>query len=486
MLSCINQRALRSGVIAGLALCLLTQCKKSSMAPDGESAPPAPGTRATAETNAAGVATLILGGTATSVNVRNADGSPAAGMSVAASVGRDVILLVAADRTGARAPAISVHPVSSISAMTSDGTAQSEAAIREPLTITLAVIGTGLALHELISDPIHEKLVLDDGILKSCVAGDLNDLTAVLSPLMGLGSKYLIVSVLGKSRTFAMAADLGQTAIQELLTKLDFMDRDRPLPLTCRVLVGDQNFTTQLLVISAVTGGGVIAQDDNIPSILHFVEPTSSGQDFPLKALRTADGSSLQITDLAHWDRPAGQLGSMILSNPELYAVSFSALYRLNRTTGIATEIGLLGNTGVNALAFDRTGTLYAATLTGELLVIDLNSGTVLKTVVLTPAVASSGDVAFLPDGRLVATVLSNGGDDLVEISTATGAVRTIGPVGFYGVFGLSVFGGNLWGLTVQGELLRLDPSSGRGTLIRRLAFRTNGANSAFRTRADN
>ncbi|MFH1765092.1 MAG: hypothetical protein ABIF09_12970, partial [Gemmatimonadota bacterium] len=136
----------------------------------------------------------------------------------------------------------------------------------------------------------------------------------------------------------------------------------------------------------------------------------------------------------------------------------------------------------INALAFDQAGKLFAAGNSGELIRIDRDSGTILGTIPLNPFVISSGDLVFLPDGRLLATVTGGtGGDRLAEIDPTTGAVRIVGEVGFRAVYGLSFFDGIIWGLTEHRELLRINPNTGGGTLERLLAFGANGASVVVR-----
>jgi len=46
-------------------------------------------------------------------------------------------------------------------------------------------------------------------------------------------------------------------------------------------------------------------------------------------------------------------------------------------------------------------------------------------------------------------------------------------------VYGLAFFNQQLWGLTTEGELLRIDLQTGLGSEVRELGFRANGSGSA-------
>ncbi len=463
-----------------LAVALVSSaCGNGSTGPDPDGEVPPPGSSASTITNASGLGILTLGGVETAVEVVDGAGRPVGGARVGGVVGNEVITLVAADPTGARLPALAVYPVSRVTPVASPTPPDNgpQPLIIEAISLTLLAINIGSALHELTSDPIHQKIVVDEGIIKSCIAGDWNDVLALASVPVGALSKHVLVSVLSKSKAFAVAVEAGATGLSELAGLLGFMDRDHVLPGTCSILVGDADFRMRLIIVSAVTNGGILAQDDRTPSGLFFVEPGASGDDIEVHRIRTATGGAPFITDIAIWDSIAGAVGATTLTDPVLYGVSFSDVYRLNRATGIAQLVFQIPGGGINALAFDRSGVLHAFGQAGHLLVLDRTTGGVQRSVRLSPSVTSSGDLQFLPDGRLLATVTGGlTGDRLVEINPITGAVRTIGDVGYRSVYGLSFFAGTLWGLTGSGDLLSIDAATGVGSRVRSLGFRANGA----------
>ncbi len=120
--------------------------------------------------------------------------------------------------------------------------------------------------------------------------------------------------------------------------------------------------------------------------------------------------------------------------NDAAYAISFKNLYSINLTSGAATEIGPLGASGMNALAFSSGGTLYAMSAeTADLYTVNLNTGA--ASVVFDTGYISAGDIAFSKSGELYLTTAN----DLVEIDVAADTAMVVGPTGASRLFGLAV-----------------------------------------------
>ena len=80
----------------------------------------------------------------------------------------------------------------------------------------------------------------------------------------------------------------------------------------------------------------------------------------------------------------------------------------------------------------------------------------------------SSGDIAVMPSGRAYLTVQGNGcGDCLAEIDPATGGmIRLIGSLGQPDIYGLAVVGGALYGFSVTGDVMRIDPQTAATQMV--------------------
>ncbi len=209
------------------------------------------------------------------------------------------------------------------------------------------------------------------------------------------------------------------------------------------------------------------------PSDLYAVAPTASGRDLLVTRIRRANGSSPLITDLA------------TCSGGEVYAVSFDEVFRVNRTTGLATTVALSGLRDANALACDPGGNLFAGAGDG-LYAISRTTGT--ATLLGRMAVGTySGDIVFAPDGSLYGSVVNGEREYLVRISPADGRALTVpgDEIGFRHVFGLTVVGSELYGLAAgvggSGRLISIDRVTGVGTDLRALSFQPFGAGSSRR-----
>jgi hypothetical protein len=152
--------------------------------------------------------------------------------------------------------------------------------------------------------------------------------------------------------------------------------------------------------------------------------------------------------------------------NGNLYGVSFTDLYKIDKTTGVATDLGTIANgAGVNfnALVFGTNGVLYAAGTTSTHL-YSINIGTVTATNLGNVGADSGGDLAFV-GGNLY---LSSSSDHLIRINNPSGPATgtDIGPIGYPNVFGLaSPDGATLYGVAGT-QVLKIDPSTGQGTLV--------------------
>jgi len=201
---------------------------------------------------------------------------------------------------------------------------------------------------------------------------------------------------------------------------------------------------------------------------LYAIETFTNGRDILLGTIETDGGEKPDITDIA-WDN----------HNRKLYGVSFERLYQIDHTTAQAHLVGTnLGVADVNALAFDSSGRLYAATDTGDLIVVNRTTGR--GTVVGSYGYESSGDLAFAPTGALFATVKEPGQstDILVKVDPPTGKATEIGDTGYGDVFGLFFVGDQLYGVTQENLLITVDTKTGRGAVVRQLSFSAWGAQS--------
>ncbi len=197
---------------------------------------------------------------------------------------------------------------------------------------------------------------------------------------------------------------------------------------------------------------------------LYTIDPIAS----PPVATRIADAPSSPSL----WDIDTHPDGT-------LYGVSSESLFRFNTATNAFEVVApLTGYEGdANGMAIDNEGTAFI-TSGNSLYTIDLD--TAVMTLVGTGDYESSGD-CVVDKGGVLYLASRHGGDEgysnntLVRLDGMTGEGTDIGPTGFSGVYALTSAWGTLYGLTSNGELIQIDPSSGAAELLHTFPSDTPG-----------
>jgi outer membrane protein assembly factor BamB len=147
-------------------------------------------------------------------------------------------------------------------------------------------------------------------------------------------------------------------------------------------------------------------------------------------------------------------------------------LYKINAQTAELSWLAKVESFNV-ALTFDASGNLLASDKAGKLLSIDLKNGTMKELGSFGAGLGSSGDLIALNNGKLYAVndccnddSLHN--NELLEVDPQKGTARMIGKIGFRSVWGMAHWRGTIYGLTQDGELLAIDPKSGKGLIKNR------------------
>jgi hypothetical protein len=188
--------------------------------------------------------------------------------------------------------------------------------------------------------------------------------------------------------------------------------------------------------------------------------------DLPSGDARGLASTEVGLTDLAL--HPDGRL----------FGVNHGALFELDEETGRARWITDVSDS-LNALEVGPDGSLYGAG-TSSIVRLDPASGAVETVAVFPRGWSASGDVAFV-SGRLLVTGTSTPytltePDSLFD-ATDGGEAVNVGSIGVICVWGLAPFGETLYGLTCNGELIRIDAATGRGTVLRaELGIEVGGA----------
>jgi hypothetical protein len=168
-----------------------------------------------------------------------------------------------------------------------------------------------------------------------------------------------------------------------------------------------------------------------------------------------------QMTDLA------------VTPDGRVYGISFSTLYSVNKTTGKATRIGDVPGSSNNGLTFLPDGNLLASDSAGDLKRINPATGAVTDLGTFGNGLSSAGDLVAVANGTLygVSATTAGGGDGsgnnvLLRIDPATGHATVVGPIGYGNVWGLAYVNSTILGFTTGGQILRIDPQTGAGSVL--------------------
>ena len=172
-------------------------------------------------------------------------------------------------------------------------------------------------------------------------------------------------------------------------------------------------------------------------------------------------GVSDMMTDVAV--TPSGQL----------YGVSFTTLYSINMGTGAATAVAPVNSSGDNSLTFLPNGSLLAADSSGDVQIINPSTGATTSVGNYGSGLVSAGDLVAVKSGIMYGTssTTAGGGDAsgsnvLIRVDTSTGVATAVGPTGYGDVWGLAYSNARVIGFTTSGQIIKIDPQTGAGTLL--------------------
>jgi hypothetical protein len=166
---------------------------------------------------------------------------------------------------------------------------------------------------------------------------------------------------------------------------------------------------------------------------------------------------------------PLGMADIAVTPDGVIYAITADALLRLNPATGLTSRVGLLAVSGrANALASDRMGRLFGASDLGEFFEVNPLTGQTRMIGSFGSSFVSEGDLAFAPDGTLFAT---SGDNNLLRIDPTSGRATLVGLVGgnvaFKQLEGLAFDAdGRLYASTVGATYLSVDRSTGTASAL--------------------
>jgi hypothetical protein len=191
------------------------------------------------------------------------------------------------------------------------------------------------------------------------------------------------------------------------------------------------------------------------------------------KTLFTLDPFSFALTTVGAFGAAESMTDLAVTPDGAVYTISKSALYRVDTKSGKATRVVDVPTMSFNvALTFEPAGTLLASDKAGELRRIDPMTGKVTVIGNAGGGYNSAGDLVAVADGTMYGIAdtgpsASTMNNVLLTVDVKTGRAKAIGPCGYGGVFGLAYSLGRVLGFTRNGEVIRIDPKTGKGTLVK-------------------
>jgi hypothetical protein len=196
------------------------------------------------------------------------------------------------------------------------------------------------------------------------------------------------------------------------------------------------------------------AVDAPPPPLVAYAESDTSlyQVELPSGALTTIGATGETLLDIA------------FLSSGVLYGSGGANLDTVDPSSGATTPVGPLA-TLFNGLGAGPDGLLYGSG-GGGISRIDPASGASTNVVGFPAGFSSSGDIATLGGVLYASTTNATASDVLVTVDVVHATAVAVGPIGYSCVYGLAAVDSTLYGFTCLGEVIRIDPFTGAGTLV--------------------
>lgn len=171
-------------------------------------------------------------------------------------------------------------------------------------------------------------------------------------------------------------------------------------------------------------------------------------------------GVSDDMTDLA------------VTPDGKVYTVSRTTVYTVDAASGQATKLADGISSSMVALTFRLDGTLLSSDQNGNVYIIDPATAKTTKLGSFGSGYDTAGDLVAIADGTMfgvstMAPDLPNATTNvLVQVNTSTAKAKTVGEIGYSGVFGVAYSGGHVLAFTKTGQIIEIDPMTGAGTLL--------------------
>lgn len=192
------------------------------------------------------------------------------------------------------------------------------------------------------------------------------------------------------------------------------------------------------------------------------------------------DPDTLQVSEVGAFGPQAPHMNDLAVTpDGQLYSLSNNNLYKIDPLSARVTWVAQVPGSVNVAMTFDVDGTLMASDKAGNFRRIDPKTGVITEVGTYGVGLGSSGDLVAIKDGTLYGVNdvdSAKGNNTLLKVDPVTGKASVVGPIGFRMVWGLSFWGGTLYGFTRLGHFISIDPVTAKGTLIHSFACEFWGA----------
>ncbi len=240
---------------------------------------------------------------------------------------------------------------------------------------------------------------------------------------------------------------------------------------------GGQSFTDKdaisgfSVVLEKVICGSRTAKTNKLEPGAVYVQDCVSNELSKLYTLDLVTGKATFIGEIVT------EVSDIAFVGSQLYGLDGEGdktrLVKIDLNSGDATVIGDIGF-ATSGLAYNRQRHILYATTAKQLIAINLETGKGTPVVTVADKKYNCGEVAFDADGKAYITLIGYDKKKLLASSNLdTGEVKTIGDIGFANLASMEFVGNVLYGVTgnffklgKDGQLIRIDTTTGQGTLV--------------------
>jgi len=188
--------------------------------------------------------------------------------------------------------------------------------------------------------------------------------------------------------------------------------------------------------------------------------------------LYVVDDQSFDLVHVGAFDIADEITDIAVTPDGRLFGISFSSLYEIDTADGQATFIAPVPGVLNVGLTFLPNGQLLATDKDGGVREVSPDTGAVTEIGKFGNGWGTAGDLVAVADGTMFAIGEepdAGSGDPnvLLTVDTQLGDAAYVGSLGYSNVFGAAYAGGKVYAFSDDGRIVRVDPVTGSGTLVR-------------------